>query len=524
MSYLHNRDLAPYLACNAELPAHLHLSATAHLPTLHEQLRDARKRVDEIKEILAKAQRDVSAAEDRVENYQKLVSPIRKLPADLLAHIVLFTMPVSPNLPRLGVDYDPNSLERLRRVCKKWKNVMDSSPELWKRLWLDGTGMRPKIMARILRRWFSRAGEGGLGLVIVFPSNVYSGNYGDLVAFLRSKIWKGLAFHETSPEILEAVFNEDYNCSTLETLWVSWSRPRRDYKMPERHPLYQELPAFLQRFSRLKHLSIWWDVLDSIQKPELFKLPCLTDIELTGPMPEDYVRRLLLGLPSLKNAAIFAFDPGPRIESQDLDSQLSIERLTILEGRCQWFLKELPLLKALRLAGFWEQWSLLFIPTNPASIYRFTNLHLVCLDKLSIMKPEDIAFAVCHLPPSVRVVRVSSIELVGCITCRVAARKFVGRRLDIVVMELGEDMGSYEWETALKHLVKVFVKKRPGRAREAFRGRDLVIWIEASSWEECGYREEWNEWLALLRSVNVRFELTLGPRPGDDVEFDIPYV
>ncbi|KAG2017341.1 hypothetical protein CC2G_006856 [Coprinopsis cinerea AmutBmut pab1-1] len=91
-------------------------------------------------------------------------------------------------------------------------------------------------------------------------------------------------------------------------------------------------------------------------------------------------------------------------------------------------------------------------------------------------------------------------------------------------MELGEDMGSYEWETALKHLVKVFVKKRPGRAREAYLGRDLVFWIDALSWKECGYREEWKDWLDQLRSVNVRFELTLGPRPGDDVEFVIPFV
>ncbi|KAG2017344.1 hypothetical protein CC2G_006859 [Coprinopsis cinerea AmutBmut pab1-1] len=498
MSCLHNGDLAPYLACNDELPEHLHLSATAHLTTLEEQLREARERVEELKEALAKAQCDVSAAEDRVENYQKLVSPIRRLPADLLARIVLFTMPVSPSFPHFRVDSEHDSLERLRRVCKKWKNAMDSSPELWKRLWLDGTGMRPRTIARILRRWFSRAGEGGLGLAIVFPSNVYSGNYGDLVAFLRSKVWKGLAFRDTSPEILEAVFNEEYDCSTLETLRVSWGRPKLDYNRPERHPLYRKFPAFLQRFSRLKHLSIWWDVLDSIQKPELFKLPCLTDIELTGPMPEDYVRRLLLGLPSLKNAAIFAFEPCPRIESQDLDSQLSIERLTILEGRCQWFLKELPLLKALRLAGFWEQWSLLFIPTNPASIYRFTNLRLVCLAK-SYMEPDDIAFAVCHLPPSVRVVRVFSMGFLRCISRRMAARNFVCRRLDIVIKE----SFLFGWEVTIKHLVKVFVKKRPGRARDAFRGRDLVIWIKVSSWQQFhGYSKEWHDWLDQLRSVN----------------------
>ncbi|EFI28008.1 hypothetical protein CC1G_14500 [Coprinopsis cinerea okayama7 len=74
-------------------------------------------------------------------------------------------------------------------------------------------------------------------------------------------------------------------------------------------------------------------------------------------------------------------------------------------------------------------------------------------------------------------------------------------------MELGEDMGSYEWETALKHLVKVFVKKRPGRAREAYLGRDLVFWIDALSWKECGYREEWKDWLDQLRSVNLSGEM-----------------
>ncbi|KAG2017342.1 hypothetical protein CC2G_006857 [Coprinopsis cinerea AmutBmut pab1-1] len=188
-------------------------------------------------------------------------------------------------------------------------------------------------------------------------------NYGELVIFLRSKTWKALTLHCTTPEIVEAVFDENYDCSTLETLRLNWVGCREGYDSPKRHPLYRELPTFLQRFSRLKHLSIEWSVPDSTPKPKLFKLPCLTDVRLRGPIPKDYVRRLLQGLPSLQNVDISVFEVRRVIGPQDVDGLLPITRLTV-EHDCRWIFRELPFLEALRLTGSWKRWSLSFIPTT----------------------------------------------------------------------------------------------------------------------------------------------------------------
>ncbi|KAG2017343.1 hypothetical protein CC2G_006858 [Coprinopsis cinerea AmutBmut pab1-1] len=150
---LHDVALASWAACNDELPVHLHLSAKSHLVTLERELVEARKRAEELKKARAMGHDDVSATEDQVETYRKLVSPMRRLPPELLAHIVLFSIDEFPRLPHYGGESERDSLERLRRVCKKWKTVIDSSPELWKRLWLEADEMNisPRITARILR-------------------------------------------------------------------------------------------------------------------------------------------------------------------------------------------------------------------------------------------------------------------------------------------------------------------------------------------------------------------------------------
>ncbi|EAU84971.1 hypothetical protein CC1G_04067 [Coprinopsis cinerea okayama7 len=519
---LHDVALAPWATCNDELPEHLYISAKGRLVTLDGEHMDARKRVEELKEKLAKARAELSATQDelwttekQIQIYRNMVAPMRRFPPELLSRVFLFSIPPFHKLPRYG----QGDRDKLRLVCKRWKIIVDSSPELWKRLRYTQSAASPQFAVRLLQRWFSHAGNGGLGLTIDLRP-MYAD--GELTTFLRSKTWKELSLYTTSPEILEAVFPKSYNCSALETLCITWAMSGWDaIDRLSKHPLYRHFPTFLQRFSRLKQLSIEWSIPHLTMKPKLFELPDLTDLKLRGAIPHDYVRRLLNGLPSLKNVdislSVVRGDTSPR----DVDDPLPIRWLTTDRGWC-WLFKDLPLLEALRPVGSWQSWSPSFSPTSLTSLYRLANLSLVSFDRMEL-DSTDTALAVSHLPPSVRVVRVSTMGFTYCITRRMAARNFVGRRLDIVVTKSSDY--AYVWEGIIRHLMRVFVKKRPGRAREAFRARDLVIWIKVSSWEgRYGYRDEWKDWLDQLRSVNVRFELTLGPHPGDDVEFDIPYM
>ncbi|EAU81193.1 hypothetical protein CC1G_11275 [Coprinopsis cinerea okayama7 len=525
MPELHDTSLAPYAISNDVPPMHLHLSAKAHLKKLEGDLHMARKRVEELKEALARAQDDVLAAEARVQPYRQLTSPVRWLPHELIARILFFTLDPFPWFPT-------REWIRLRLVCKKWKAVVDSSPELWRTLylsvWLEDSCTSTM---RILQRWFSHAGDQSLGLKIDLPEQyLHTEDWGELAAFLRSKRWKQLGLRGTSPEILEAAFPDSYDSSALETLEVIWVGQHG--KLNADHPVYLQFPSFLQRFSQLKQLSIEWR--RSKPPPEVPQFPCLTFLSLGGRVPKDYARRFLQAQPSLKEAVIGLGNmDSDSTSDEDADTPVGIKRLTLTTR--EWELNYMPHLEELFLQQRWYPRLASFNPRSPYSLSNLTKLRHVDLRRAGDLTPERTALLVSHLPPWVRVLLVGYVDFLPLITRRMAARGFAGRQLDIVYdyWSLYESVSGCQWSYILKHLVKVFVKKRPGRAREAFRGRDLVIWIPLELWERflqpaemcsvcghlgCGYRELWKERLDQLRSVNVRIEVTLGPRPEHHVE------
>ena len=66
----------------------------------------------------------------RVQPYQALLSPIRRLPLDIMEKIFLFCLPTQRN-PAMSTLEAPL---KLGRICSSWRSFAYSSPRLWSRI------------------------------------------------------------------------------------------------------------------------------------------------------------------------------------------------------------------------------------------------------------------------------------------------------------------------------------------------------------------------------------------------------
>ncbi|KAF7297284.1 F-box domain-containing protein [Mycena indigotica] len=126
----------------------------ARVQTLLNQLEDAVKERDQVKELIV--------------DHEALLSPIRRVPIDVLRLIFIHTLPDTRNTA-LSDNEGPLLLSR---VCKEWREITHTTPQLWSSLHIVVPTTEPYIsnLKRMLDTWLVRSGAMPLS-VKIFTGN-----------------------------------------------------------------------------------------------------------------------------------------------------------------------------------------------------------------------------------------------------------------------------------------------------------------------------------------------------------------
>ncbi|KAF8577401.1 hypothetical protein K439DRAFT_1251561, partial [Ramaria rubella] len=117
------------------LPRHLQFqSIKARLEQQRCELRLVDEKVADLEEQLLAVKRIQAMWQLRCEVSEALLAPIRKLPHEILGKIFNLCIPPLP-LADMEVQDDQGHPHHVRcdllRVCRRWKQVMDETPEVW---------------------------------------------------------------------------------------------------------------------------------------------------------------------------------------------------------------------------------------------------------------------------------------------------------------------------------------------------------------------------------------------------------
>ncbi|PPR01674.1 hypothetical protein CVT24_001503 [Panaeolus cyanescens] len=120
----------PYLS-NDGVPGEDILSEIlSDLENLEKQREGTIRCIDVLNLTLSALQKQRRRLDHEISSYKSVLSPIRRLPDDMLSEIFLHTLP-STRHP-LPVLTEPPLL--LTTVCKKWKRIAEATPRLWSKL------------------------------------------------------------------------------------------------------------------------------------------------------------------------------------------------------------------------------------------------------------------------------------------------------------------------------------------------------------------------------------------------------
>ncbi|KAF8133055.1 hypothetical protein K438DRAFT_1884520, partial [Mycena galopus ATCC 62051] len=133
----------------------------SRLQTLDNRIAELQKAIDELAEERATVQAYVDA-------HKALISPIRRLPLDMLQEIFVACLPTDRNCVMSACE----APVLLGRICSSWRNISLSTPRIWARLhiveperpeWAPSLhGVREQKQAQrieITKAWLERSGQ-----------------------------------------------------------------------------------------------------------------------------------------------------------------------------------------------------------------------------------------------------------------------------------------------------------------------------------------------------------------------------
>ncbi|KAF5347267.1 hypothetical protein D9756_009980 [Leucocoprinus leucothites] len=140
-----------------------------------------------------------------IDYRKELLSPFNRLPPDILREIFYYCLPISRNTT-MSIDEPPLSLGR---VCKRWRHIVYSTPQLWTTLHIVAVPLssltssrRDKALLDAIASWLSRSGVLPLSISMYHDVPSHSGDrvmhqevqpYLDIIA-RQSHRWKSAYF------------------------------------------------------------------------------------------------------------------------------------------------------------------------------------------------------------------------------------------------------------------------------------------------------------------------------------------
>lgn len=155
----------PYLHCTLQAPDDTEIVAIKNYISTVDNLLDVIDADLELLNVLAKRMAKVREEMQRIlVNHRTILSPIRRLPNELLTKILWLSCPFIEDMK-----YSP-SLEQkiapfiLSQVCSGWRNFIIGTPKLWSQIRIDGS--EGPWSQPLVEEWILRSGDHPLSIQI----------------------------------------------------------------------------------------------------------------------------------------------------------------------------------------------------------------------------------------------------------------------------------------------------------------------------------------------------------------------
>ncbi|KAJ3535960.1 hypothetical protein NMY22_g6248 [Coprinellus aureogranulatus] len=170
---------SPFAACfksNQALPPRDLANLKSILKSQVADLSALDKEIEELQQLLDLRRADQQRLQDGVQAHMSLVSPIRRLPAEILQQIFLLCR-AAHRMPVIRKEEAPLLLTS---VCRGWRDLALGTPELWDSIHIpiryDFDQECPKFYFHIAERWLDRAKQAPLSI------SLYADCYGKATA------------------------------------------------------------------------------------------------------------------------------------------------------------------------------------------------------------------------------------------------------------------------------------------------------------------------------------------------------
>ncbi|KAJ7679468.1 hypothetical protein DFH06DRAFT_1415652 [Mycena polygramma] len=132
--------------------------------------KDGRDRIghlrNEISELRAAAEpriRELEEAEESVQNHTKILSAVRRTPAEIVCEIFSQTLPHTRRLGKLTVEQAP---WRLGHICRRWRAASTGCPSLWSSIILDSSWDDTSFPLPMVETQLRRSGNAPLTITV----------------------------------------------------------------------------------------------------------------------------------------------------------------------------------------------------------------------------------------------------------------------------------------------------------------------------------------------------------------------